>query len=240
MVSYDAMEAAGRPGAVRARWQQRAGGAAVGGAADAWRVDADNHEDATPGRAVPVPRIDGDALLHAVLDTLPDGIRVLGADGRVLLQNAALSRLLTAPAVCLELEPALEQLRHAAVRLAGAARASDGRGVTARAGGFLLTAAVVHGDGLPSKIEGSREIVVIHVRPECAPRADATGVARRFGLTHRQAEVALLLARGLRNREVAARLGVTEHTARRHTERVLARLGASSRAQIAALMSEPR
>jgi DNA-binding CsgD family transcriptional regulator len=62
-------------------------------------------------------------------------------------------------------------------------------------------------------------------------------VAGRFGLTLRQAEVAILLARGARNDTVALALGVSASTARRHTEAVLARLAVRSRSEVAAVLS---
>lgn len=45
-----------------------------------------------------------------------------------------------------------------------------------------------------------------------------------FRLTPREARVAMLLAARRTNREIAAALGVSEHTARRHTEKVLLKL----------------
>lgn len=58
-----------------------------------------------------------------------------------------------------------------------------------------------------------------------------------FGvLSPREQEVAMLLARGHSNREIATLLAIAEHTARRHTERVLERLGLTSRQQIAPLL----
>lgn len=45
-----------------------------------------------------------------------------------------------------------------------------------------------------------------------------------FRLTPREAHVAMLLAVRTTNREIASELGVTEHTARRHTEKVLMKL----------------
>jgi DNA-binding CsgD family transcriptional regulator len=54
------------------------------------------------------------------------------------------------------------------------------------------------------------------------------------GLTPREAEVAALLARGLPNAAVARQLGISPHTARHHTQRVLAKLGVHSRAEAAA------
>jgi DNA-binding CsgD family transcriptional regulator len=54
------------------------------------------------------------------------------------------------------------------------------------------------------------------------------------GLTPREAEVADLLARGLSNAAVARRLDISPHTARHHTQRVLAKLGVHSRAEATA------
>ncbi|MBA2952921.1 alpha/beta fold hydrolase [Nocardioides sp. MAH-18] len=54
------------------------------------------------------------------------------------------------------------------------------------------------------------------------------------GLTPRQTEVAALVAEGLTNRELAARLGITERSAESHVERIRLRLGFRSRSQIAA------
>lgn len=58
----------------------------------------------------------------------------------------------------------------------------------------------------------------------------------RFGLTPREAEVAALLAEGRSNGEVARRLGISPHTARHHTQRVLGKLGAHSRAEAGAIL----
>jgi DNA-binding NarL/FixJ family response regulator len=65
-----------------------------------------------------------------------------------------------------------------------------------------------------------------------AAEATAAGAAPR--LTAREQEVAVLVAQGLSNREIADRLTITERTAENHVRHVLARLGFRSRAQIAA------
>jgi DNA-binding CsgD family transcriptional regulator len=52
-------------------------------------------------------------------------------------------------------------------------------------------------------------------------------------LTPREREVALLVARGLTNREIAAALVITERTAETHVEHILGKLGFRARAQIA-------
>jgi len=53
-------------------------------------------------------------------------------------------------------------------------------------------------------------------------------------LTQRQREVAALIADGLTNREIAARLTITERSAESHVERIRDRMGFRSRSQIAA------
>jgi DNA-binding CsgD family transcriptional regulator len=54
----------------------------------------------------------------------------------------------------------------------------------------------------------------------------------RFGLSQREAIVALLLAQGQSNARIAATLSISAHTAHHHTERVLLCLRARSRAEV--------
>jgi len=60
----------------------------------------------------------------------------------------------------------------------------------------------------------------------------------KFGLTKRQAQVALHLARGSTNREIAESLVISDHTAKRHTEQVFLKLGVSSRREVAKVLQE--
>lgn len=55
---------------------------------------------------------------------------------------------------------------------------------------------------------------------------------RDFGFTASETRVARLLASRLSNREIAWELDVTEHTARRHTEKVLQKLGVRRRTEV--------
>lgn len=54
------------------------------------------------------------------------------------------------------------------------------------------------------------------------------------GLTRREREIAVLVAEGLTNREIAQRLFISERTADGHLEHIREKLGVSSRAQVAA------
>lgn len=62
-------------------------------------------------------------------------------------------------------------------------------------------------------------------------------VARSFGLTSRETEVALLLASRLSAKEIGHLLGIAENTAKRHTERVLYKLGVGSRRHVGGILT---
>lgn len=64
-----------------------------------------------------------------------------------------------------------------------------------------------------------------------APAAPAGSAA--VDLTPRELEVAALVASGLSNKAIAARLGIAASTARIHVERILGKLGCTSRVQVA-------
>jgi DNA-binding NarL/FixJ family response regulator len=52
----------------------------------------------------------------------------------------------------------------------------------------------------------------------------------RYGLTLREAQVAMLLAKGRSNSAIAEELRISPHTSRHHTQRILSKLGVHSRA----------
>ena len=57
---------------------------------------------------------------------------------------------------------------------------------------------------------------------------------QQFGLTRREAQVATLLSRGRSNQAIARDLKISEHTARHHTQRILAKLEVHSRGEAGA------
>jgi predicted ATPase/DNA-binding CsgD family transcriptional regulator len=60
------------------------------------------------------------------------------------------------------------------------------------------------------------------------------------GLTRRELEIAELLGEGLNNKEIAARLVISQRTAETHVENILNKLGFTSRAQVASWVTERR
>jgi len=64
--------------------------------------------------------------------------------------------------------------------------------------------------------------------------AQLDGGGRPGALSPREAEVAELVAEGLTNRQIAARLVISERTAQNHVQHILTKLGFTTRSQIAA------
>jgi DNA-binding NarL/FixJ family response regulator len=75
--------------------------------------------------------------------------------------------------------------------------------------------------------------------PISVPRVSPADELVRI-ITRREREVALLVARGLTNRQIATELTISERTAANHVAKILRKLGLSSRTQISALVVEDR
>lgn len=68
-------------------------------------------------------------------------------------------------------------------------------------------------------------------------RNDLQLIRDKYSLTQRESEVAILLRSRHTNHEIAERLGVSEHTARHHTENVLRKLRAGTRTEVARILA---
>ncbi|GAA3129616.1 LuxR C-terminal-related transcriptional regulator [Streptomyces rectiviolaceus] len=76
------------------------------------------------------------------------------------------------------------------------------------------------------------------VPPPRGAGGGAGGAAGLDVLTRREREVAALVAQGLSNREIAERLVISKRTADAHVEHILAKLGVSSRTEIASVAGQ--
>ncbi len=79
-----------------------------------------------------------------------------------------------------------------------------------------------------------RSALALLPRGKSPSHHEAVASGRYGGLTAREREVAALVAQGSTNREIAARLVVSERTAEAHVSNILGKLGFATRAQIAA------
>ena len=180
------------------------------------------------------------AALAATLDALDRPLAAFDDDGRELHRNAALARLVAAEPHAWDLEAALGRTARALRRLAfpragegpaplGAAVASE---VTTARGRYVFTPTV-----LPEGLLGAGGAFLVAVRADVGPAFPTSDTIReRLGLSAREAEVALLLAEGLTNAQIADRLFIASATARRHTENVLGKLGIGTRAAVASAL----
>jgi DNA-binding NarL/FixJ family response regulator len=73
--------------------------------------------------------------------------------------------------------------------------------------------------------------------PRHQPVADADAQARNGHLTTREQEVFAKIAQGLRNKEVAAALGISERTVKAHRMQIKAKMGVSTNAGLGRLAS---
>jgi ATP/maltotriose-dependent transcriptional regulator MalT len=76
--------------------------------------------------------------------------------------------------------------------------------------------------------------------PQVAVQEQVAVDAQADALTRREMEVAILISRGLTNRQIASELSISEHTVANHVARILHKLGLSSRSQITAWVVEQR
>jgi non-specific serine/threonine protein kinase len=85
-----------------------------------------------------------------------------------------------------------------------------------------------HGKGLAL---GDAIAYALHQKPQAEPPPASTETTT---LTRRQQEVADLVAEGLSDQDIAARLVISPRTAEGHVQHILTKLGFTSRTQIAA------
>lgn len=167
-----------------------------------------------------------------LLDAIHEGAAVFDFACRRLHQNQSLGRMLAA-------DPEQETLARAVTRLAvgltesplSPAPVTPSPSAEVRTAGarYRLSASV-----LPEGTCGAGRSVLVTVLRAGPEPLCATRVAERFGLTRREADVALRLVEGKSNAEIATALEISTHTARHHTESVLVKLGVKSRAQVGA------
>jgi DNA-binding NarL/FixJ family response regulator len=112
-----------------------------------------------------------------------------------------------------------------------------GQAVQAGVRGVLSTDA--DGEQLALAIEAAAGgLFVLHpneVRAERSSRARAVTLELAESLTARERQVLQMLAAGLGNKEIAARLKISEHTAKFHVASILGKLSASSRTEAVAI-----
>lgn len=168
--------------------------------------------------------------LASSVDEVDVPLWVLDLRGRVIHQNPAA----TIEVACSPDWPA----RSAALRRIAAAVGGRALRPMAELDGHLSTAQssgsnAFHGALVSDDLAWSEPVVV--VMPRLGSDAAFADLPMSH-LTEREREVAQLLCHRWTSREIASYLGISVHTARRHSEAVLRKLGVSSRREVASVL----
>ena len=170
--------------------------------------------------------------LGGVLESIDQGIVLLASDSFPCYTNAAAERLLVADADRGVLTREMRAVSRTALRHEGAEPAEVE--VSTKAGRYRMRATL-----LLQKIQEIRNrTVLVTIERSGSTLPSRESLMQRFKMTSREADVTLLLARGARNTAVASELHISPHTARHHTENVLAKLNIRARAEVARAISD--
>ncbi|HUQ19975.1 MAG TPA: helix-turn-helix transcriptional regulator, partial [Gemmatimonadaceae bacterium] len=170
------------------------------------------------------------------LDSLTEGIRICDLKGEVVHQNPAFTTVIMAEQYPEMIERVIFEIVHTLVAFSR----EQSLAVDAVAGKRLVHeyhgpkgSYEIRGSFLGRELLGSELRVVISMH-RIVPHTTLSDVVlqERFGLTVRELEVARRLAQGESTKEVAQSCGISLHTARRHTEKVFAKLGVRNRSQV--------
>jgi DNA-binding CsgD family transcriptional regulator len=109
-------------------------------------------------------------------------------------------------------------------------------------GGLVAASFAALGIWLGRRITRVRETVVVREVPvqRAAEFVRDEGRVASLGITPRELTVLELIAEGLSNKEIAARVFVSENTVKTHSSRVFDKLGARRRTQAVSLAREMR
>lgn len=180
----------------------------------------------TPGLAIvgrlALDNVDEEAWRSAATTYLPDVVILdLGGPAAVDMSAvaaaaAALEPEIDGPEVASPGAPILALVEDAVG--AAAARARGALGVLLRTASAAQLISAVHAVATGLAVATPELVAVSAAAPEVA-----------VGLTPREFQALALLAEGHSNREIAAALSISIHTAKDHVDSVMAKLGASSR-----------
>lgn len=170
--------------------------------------------------------------LRETLDRLEEGVAVYRG-GEEQYRNRALRKLLESDERREAVIAGIDRCARKLVRALGSRGPSEALreiSTEVRTARNRYRLAANHLDG---GSDGEPVTAMVVVRPAIPLLPDEAALRERYDLTARQAEVAILLARGRSNREIADELVISRHTARHHAQRALEKIGAESRKALA-------
>ena len=173
-----------------------------------------------------------------MLDTLEVAVAIYDHEGELVHENRAFSQLTVATEELREVATDLARgvtqvVREIDVGPSSVEEALASAEIRTAEGSFSLKGSYVAVNRGKGAVTAA---TVVSVRNAIADRVSETVLQRRFDLTHQEARVVGLLARGRSNKQVARLLSISTHTARHHVERVMKKLDVSKRSEVPALV----
>lgn len=173
--------------------------------------------------------------LAAMLDQVSDPLLLADLAGEVLHANAALVQLLGADPERQRLRTEIEEVTRFLSSLERRPTKAESSQTTLSALRKVQTARntyEVRGSYAGTGLIGNDRAILVLVDPLTPEMPSEQDLRHRFGLTKREAEITLLLAAGRSAAQIAEQLHISLHTARRHVEKILSKLGIHSRAEV--------
>jgi DNA-binding CsgD family transcriptional regulator len=165
----------------------------------------------------------------AAIDALNQAVLVYTADGRVLHRTARLEQELAADPEASRISGELVATASALLGGNPADVARVGSSVTTRRADYAVFATLLARSG---PLGEPLALVCLERRSPIVREPE--DLRRSFGLTPAETRVAVLLAEGCSNSAIAGALFISPATARRHTEKILEKVGVASRAGLPA------
>lgn len=165
--------------------------------------------------------------VEVLLRLLPVAALILDEDGNLLTSNTTARALFGGPAIPASvLRYALRAVREGVEYESFFVRHPSEAGVKLR---------IVPAELRDPPLDHTEPRVVFLVAPESDRVVDTDALMSRFGLTPTQARVVHLVAQGLTNKEVSARLDISIETVRKHLAAAFHKTGVGNRASVVAL-----
>jgi DNA-binding CsgD family transcriptional regulator len=187
-------------------------------------------------------RVGERGLLTQLTGALAEGVVLFDERARVVYANPAFRQLLAEEPDAARIERECAHAGRLVLTVARPMRAKSRREeiIGPGAKGLRTSAAAyqLRGVLLGPGVLGLGPMALVVLERTTPGRRSVEGLRAQFHLTPRELGVSRLLAEGRSNEAVARLLGVSIHTARRHVEHVLLKLGVHSRAAVGAKLRE--
>jgi DNA-binding CsgD family transcriptional regulator len=178
-------------------------------------------------------------LFLEVLDTLGAGLAFFSCEGALLHGTSPLGRMLAQQPDGPVLQREVQRFAHELCTMVEPSRLRGRAGVESLSERRVPTESGMYrlrGSYVGAHLFEVPGTILVALDPPMQDPLSTAVLRGRWKLSARQAMVAQLLAGGRTNDEISITLGVSPHTVRRHTEQVMRKVGARTRAAVTSIL----